>query len=677
MAQAFAGFRLIASGAMRTLLVAVAIVTLGCLSLPVPGTDAGGATVDANDAAMISAHVAIWHLPRVPSADFSLPWPNDLARGPSGNIDLSYIPNGNNNSLVSQYVQQFTNTLDGFSPIGAVYFRFSTDLDPSSLPPDASSSRSATASVQIIDIDPASPDHMLRTPAQWIFRAASTAYWPAETLAVAPVAGFPLRPHTRYAVVLTSALRATDGSPYARDHDLDDVVSPTPPASTDATLLHARTVYATALSEIIAAGVDRTQVLSIAVFTTQDPTGEYFRGADWLLAQGPMPTLVDLSAPTVSAQYTVLRGHYGPNPVFQQGTSPYTTPGSGDFVLDASGTPTVQGSINVHFSLSLPPGPMPLSGWPVAIYAHGTGGNADSFLDDGTGAAAAAQNVAMLGFDQIFNGERSDPVVNADAAFFNFANAHAGRTNNRQAALDLVQCGRFVRTFTFPLVNADGTTTMVHFDPSRVMFFGHSQGGLNGPLWLAAEDGARTAVLSGAAGELVLSLMLKTQPVNVPQLLGVVLGAQPGELGPLHPVLTLAQTLADPADPVNYGRFIVHEPRPGMHPKNIFQTQGFIDHYAPPPAIAALALSIGLPLTGTIVRPEPAYPLTGLTVQPLPLHNNLAGTTGAWMQFVSAPGSDGHFVVFDIPGARLRAAAFLGTAAQDPQGLPTVLATVP
>ena len=42
------------------------------------------------------------------------------------------------------------------------------------------------------------------------------------------------------------------------------------------------------------------------------------------------------------------------------------------------------------------------------------------------------------------------------------------------------------------------------------------------------------------------------------------------------------------------------------------------------------------------------------------------------MQFDAPAGHDGHFVVFDVPGARLRAAAFLGSAARDPAGVPTV-----
>jgi hypothetical protein len=49
-----------------------------------------------------------------------------------------------------------------------------------------------------------------------------------------------------------------------------------------------------------------------------------------------------------------------------------------------------------------------------------------------------------------------------------------------------------------------------------------------------------------------------------------------------------------------------------------------------------------------------------------------ASVTGAWMQFDAPRGRDGHFVVFSVPGARLRAASFLGSAGRDPDGIPTV-----
>ncbi len=226
-------------------------------------------------------------------------------------------------------------------------------------------------------------------------------------------------------------------------------------------------------------------------------------------------------------------------------------------------------------------------------------------------------------------------------------------------------------------MRTNGERVTARFDPSRIMFFGHSQGGLNGPLWLAANDGARAGVLSGAGGAFNVSLLLKTSPVNIPAIITSILALAPRELVSLHPAITLLQLMVDPSDPVNYGRYIVREPRQGLRAKHVFQTQGFVDTYAPPEGIAALARSIALPLVAPSPHPDPLVALTGVGTATLPARNNvvLAGgatATGAWMQFDAPMGRDGHFVVFSVPGARLRAAAFLGSAGRDPDGVPTV-----
>lgn len=636
--------------------------------VPRPIEDTGTFTPDA---IVIERNVAMWQLPRMPSSEFSLPWPNDISRTPDGMIDLQVVPNGDGNSIVSAYIRTFDRHLDGFSPIGAVYLRFGMALDPTTLPATPTATLAETSSVQIINVDPMSPERGQRIPAQLLFRAAPTAYWPSNTLAVAPVHGFPMRPRTRYAVVALNTLRGRAGRRLIRDQDLDTLLTMT---TGDESVLRARTLYTPALDELARAHIASTDILSMTVFTTSDPSQDFFRAADWLRASGPMPALIDSAPQRAGMNYLMTTGHYGPNPVFQAGTSPYTALGTGGFVLGDDHVPRVQTTEQIRFALTIPDGAMPEQGWPLAIYVHGTGGNAGSFVTDGSAEAAAAQHVAMLGFDQIFHGERLPMGTTPETAFFNFTNPTAGRTNNQQAALDLVQIGRFVRTARIPVRLDDGTIVQARFDPAHIMLFGHSQGGLNGPLWLAADDTARTAVLSGAGGSLALSLMLKTLPINIPSVLSGAIGADAEELSPLHPVLTLAQTIADPSDPVNYGRYLVREPRAGNHPHNIFQTQGFVDHYAPGPTIAALALSIGLPLVNPITHPEAAYPLSGVAPVNLPVHNNLstATATGAWMQFDAPAGTDGHFVVFRVPGARLRAAAFLGSAARSADANPTL-----
>jgi hypothetical protein len=629
--------------------------------------------------------VASWLLPRPDLTGdrrtaFLMPWPSDLARTAGAKADLTFLPGAGGTSILAQYVTLFTDRLDGFSPVGAAYFRFGGTIDPATLPGNADASRRGDASVQLIDVDPMSPDHGRRIPIQWYFRPTPTRYWHANTLAVAPATGFPMRPHTRYALVVTDAVRAAGGARFTRDRDLDAVLSTE--ASNDPVIAAAKAAFNPALDELAGVGVAREHVLTFTAFTTLDPGAEFFRAADWLRREGPTPTSVDRTDVVASSNFYVFSGHYGPNPVFQAGAPPYGAMGSGRFILDAAGVPQVQRTESIHYALTIPEGPMPARGWPLAIYAHGTGGNYQTFISDQTAAAAAHEGVAMLGFDQVFHGERATMGTSPETAFFNFLNPEAGRANNLQAALDLIQCARFVPSLEVPMQRTNGERVTARFDTSHLMFFGHSQGGLNGPLWLAAEDGARTAVLSGAGGAFNVSLLLKTSPVNIPALITGILGLSAGELVPLHPAVTLLQLIVDPSDPVNYGRYIVREPRAGMHAKHVFQTQGFVDTYAPPEGIAALARSIAIPLVDPTPHPDPLFALTGVGSATLPAHNNivLAGggtVTGAWMQFDAPTGRDGHFVVFAVPGARLRAAAFLGSAGRDEAGVPTLPATVP
>ncbi len=683
---------------MRPLALFVALALSACSGLPLADGDAAvsdasadltpldATAVTADDSVPVAEGVASWLLPR-PGLDgarrtaFLFPWPSDVSRTAAGRADLTYLPGLDTPTILAQYITQFTDRLDGFSTVGGAYLRFGSAIDPTSLPTSVADTVREGATVQLLDVDPASPEHGRRVPAQLYLRGAATRYWHTNTLAVGPATGFPLRPHTKYAIVVTTDLRRFDGRPFARDRDLDAVLGEAT-ASDDAAVTNARRVFGPSITELEGLGIPRARILSFTVFTTIDPGAEFFRAADWLRRAGPEPRVVDSTAATYTGTFYRINGHYGPNAEFQAGDPPYGMMGSGRFVLDATGTPTVQRTENIRFALTIPSGPMPERGWPLAIYAHGTGGDYASFIDDRTAAAAASEGVAMLGFDQVFHGERATPGTSPETAFFNFLNPEAGRTNNLQQALDLVQLGRLAPTLSFAMTRTNGERTTARFDTSRLMFFGHSQGGLNGPLWFAADDTPRAGVFSGAGGAFNVSLLAKTQPVNIPVIVRSLLNLEPTELVPLHPAITLLQLLIDPADPVNYGRYIQREPREGVRPKHVFMTQGFVDTYAPPEGIAALARSIRLPLVAPTPHPDALFPLTGVAAAMLPAYNNvvLAGgatVTGAWMQFDAPTGRDGHFVAFSVPGARLRAAGFLGSAATDVMGAPTVRETVP
>ncbi len=624
---------------------------------------------------------------------FEHPFPSDLRREADGKARYVGWPNPFQNVLISEYIKATDHLLDGFSPDAPVYLRFDKPIDPATLPADPPASAKSDASVQVIDVDPSSPEKGQRRLVQlhWQETVAEGSYWQPNTLAVMPILGRPLRPKTRYAVVVTKKARAKDGAEIHPSADLDEVLGNTP-VTTKTQKVH--DLFAPAIAELAAAGVATKDIVHLTAFTTNDPTAEVFAIADDVKANVPAPTAKDWAAKDATADYDVYEGNYGPSPNYQSGTVPYRKPPDGGGFVFEGGKPKLQNTFDLRFALMVPNKdkcPMPASGYPVVLYAHGTGGDYRSFVDDGTGPALAQRCMASMGVDQIFHGTRpgspdaNDPQRDSkiQLLFFNFDNAFAARTNNRQSAIDVVQQGRLF-TASHVTVPAAVSTTKgdIAFDATKVMFFGHSQGGLNGPLFLAASDIARGGVLSGAGSVLAVALLEKTKPVDVAAAVRVLLGLsdpdRAKELNVFHPALALAQTIVDATDPIHYGAFITTSPRPGFAPKSIFQTEGIAadgsgDTYAPPHGIEALSVAMSLPriLPGTrpIVEGQWAG-LADLTIPASGVQGNIAGgrATGGLAQFTPKSGSDGHFVVFNVPQARAQAATFCKDLAADPLG---------
>jgi hypothetical protein len=59
--------------------------------------------------------------------------------------------------------------------------------------------------------------------------------------------------------------------------------------------------------------------------------------------------------------------------------------------------------------------------------------------------------------------------------------------------------------------------------------------------------------------------------------------------------------------------------------------------------------------------------LRGRATLEAPFTGNLGGVTAVLAQYPAAEGSDGHFVVFDVPAAQVQSAQFLGTLASTGQ----------
>jgi hypothetical protein len=124
-----------------------------------------------------------------------------------------------------------------------------------------------------------------------------------------------------------------------------------------------------------------------------------------------------------------------------------------------------------------------------------------------------------------------------------------------------------------------------------------------------------------------------------------------------HPVLSLLQQWIDPADPLNFARFVAVEPLSGHTARHTFQTYGLEDTFSPAPTLGVYVLAGGF----TQVAPE-LDPLGLSTVEP-PLAGNFGGITLGFRQYSPPAGEDGHYVAFSVPEANADVVRFLGMAA--------------
>ncbi len=617
-------------------------------------TDAGAADVTstATDAAAEVASVPDIPAgpPVTPIADpagkalFDLPFPIDTRRKSGGGLDLSGFPNPGKSELVTQYVALAESALDGFGLTPAIYFRMDGRVDLTSLPPVAASTK-PTASVQLVDVTAGAPEYGKRFPLNRSFYDLKDAvYFPTTTLVVQPEFGLVLEEGHTYAAFITTGVRDASKRPIQRA-----------PAIVEA--LSGKGALAGVLAPLATwLGTQKdvtTDVIAVAtVFTTAHHTTEMGAIHSFLQA-GPAPMVSDIVKTSADkSAYALYEGTYtAPN--FQKGKKPYDT--DGDIVFGADKKPVVQEQEKLRFALAVPTdGTMPDKGWPIAIYAHGTGGDYKTFTKEGPINPAkqlTGAGFAVISIDQPLHGDRYVPPdpksFNIDFASFNYLNPKAGRASFRQSAADDMTLVRVITNTLKVPASASHTGAAILFDAVHVYFLGHSHGGVAGALVAAYESNVRAFALSGAGGGLSNTIMLRTKPYDIAALVQVALGlSNKDELSVRHPVVMLAQLLVDATDPLTYAP--IWRRRAGnLPPANVVMINGEKDEDTPITTANALAAAGGLPLVEPVVTDSQAHELLGLAPAKRPVSLNLSNTHGKGTGGLRQWGGASHFAIFD------------------------------
>jgi hypothetical protein len=573
---------------------------------------------------------------------FDRPFPGD-ARMVDGHPDLHDFPLQDEITLLADYVAQAP-LLDGFGLASPIWIRFDGPLDTTLLPTPAQSV-TTEASVFVVDVDPHSPYRGQRIPLDWSYNADETRWQPADLLAVQPVWGVPLRPATRYALVVTTDIAR-------RPESFDAVIDP---ESAE------RGAYQDLVDVLFQLHIDVDDVAVASLFTTQDPVSEMaqlvHRMRTGLEVQPLDQALVFEDKGIFYRRYQGLLRI----PIWQHGEAPYTAEG-GEFVLSENGWPELWTMDEVEFTFTVPlhDEDMPADGWPVVIYSHGTTGDRLSFANEPQGSEVASmfakEGLAGFGISLPFHGDRYAG-SNVELVSFNYLNPSSGRTAFRQAALEQIWLSEVLTAVSHEFTSDEEDNPLVaHTDPDRIAYMGHSHGAEIGIMAVPFfHDRIRGSVLSSGGGGLSIALLERDAgDFDIQGILDTVLGLEPGEgLTATHPAVGLVQMIAAATDPLHYARYWFAEPpRWSSTPQNVLVFQGLQDSYTPPPTIGALAAAAQIPFLDPVTETWPAQQFVEYRGGDVPVRGNVTAWDGTTVTAGILQYADyGHFTVFEDDGA--------------------------
>ncbi len=602
---------------------------------------------------------------------YRLPFPADIQLKPGGGIDLTGHPNpgiileefGN---PVDDYFDVIENDVDGFGAFSAVFFRFNRTPDLHGI-----KNTETKDYYYLVNIDSESEEYGERVSTSFQAKSSRGSYICHNWIGLAPPGGRPLSPNTTYAAILTTNITDKAGNPVLQDDDFTPMLAESEPSAPG--LVDIWNTFAPLRTYLAEESLDPSTIAAATVFTTGRPAATIPRVREAVL-QEPEPAVIGLVSDKTNSRYEVYTGKITV-PFYQDGTRPFAKPADGGGITyGADGLPILVEEEDVKFALSVPTGEAPEDGWPIVLYAHGTGGSEMSGIDQ-IASNMSQIGAAVIGLEQVQHGDRRG-LSDDDAAlelndpkylFYNFLNPRAARDNNVQTAADYFQLVKLVENF------GGITGESVVFDTEKIYFFGHSQGTQGGFMFAAHEPKVKGLLISGAGGFLIESLLAKKNPVDVS--IAIKMALLDVSVDRFHPLLNLVQLAFDSVDPCNHSRYIYRESFQELeYPRrNVFMSYGIGDTFTPEATQIALVKSLNLhqwSLPGHEIEYVNA-------IDALPHTNSIdfgggVRVTKVVVQYEPDGDYDGHFVMLNHSDAVTQYINFVSTMIVD--GTPTLVA---
>jgi hypothetical protein len=474
------------------------------------------------------------------------------------------------------------NRLDGFSLTPRLAIPFDGEIQLSS---------ATISNLFLLPLGPASPfqagNDVLPNVVVGGPIALNQLVWDPATLTLYGTPDDPLEERSRYALIVTTDLRASDGQPVQPSAAFARYRRGLAFAASPESRWYRRALL-TAEWAAGKVGVQQHHLAAATVFTTRSATGLLQQIRDQVFGDPPPRADFNLSPdgaravyPFSSIQSVTFNQQVSTAPTF----TPFTAfdlialrfaPGAvgsvafgrmeaadymvhpGEYIPTVhtrTGAPAAQGKQTLYFNLILPAGPKPPRGWPVAIVGHGRGQHKNFHLDSGT-SVVSAHGIAQIQINAVGQGfgplgtltvARIDGSTvtlpaggrgfdqNGDGQIGAFEGSEAlpphtlrGNTDAMvQTIVDLMHVVRMIEGAVD--VDGDGSPDL---DSSRITYYGHSLGAMYGLPFHAVTPGVRASAFLAIASPILENRRLS--PAARP-LVGALLGARtPSLLNSVH-----------------------------------------------------------------------------------------------------------------------------------------------
>jgi hypothetical protein len=536
----------------------------------------------------------------------TMPFPSDLMTYPdptSATGRRVYIGEGMPSYLID-ILEMFDslppalNRVDGFGVTTAAMF-------PADVPPDP-----ATL-----------PDHFAPGPEDSVFcvaideHAAKVKFMPIEFEWHPDYDLMLVRPHvtllqnTTYAIVVTDGVRARDGGCYAPGEDFVYLRSTVgcghhPEASHLEPARQRFEPYFHFIEERV--GVPRERIVAATFYATQAVTHDLEGIRDALKARAAK------SPPTVK-EWDFIGASDNQDGLWDGVYDTINWRWDGVFKYDDQARPVPNGTEEIKARLSLPDPDRFPQPWPVLIFMHGFNESRENV--DRVGATLAEFGFAVIGFDEVFHGERGGNIntVVRELKMIDAFMPLKWRANFQQDVSDEMWLGHLVRNLAdldlAPFdVGGDGVPDL---DTEHIAFASISLGSIHGGIVAAIDDQLGAMILNVGAQDyrsIVLNSPNGQTVVKVFAWLQKFLDFR--FLSQMLVVLDLDLIVGELADPAAYAPYVIRHPLPGMPgpDRQLFHQMAAYDEGLGGIACGQTALRIGLPQVEPIVWRIPEVP---------------------------------------------------------------------